>query len=74
MPYGRRSEDNWEIWNTRIRDAILFIVGILGIINELFIMNEPRSSALLFLGSLVGLPFVLNADERRRTEKDPKNE
>lgn len=67
---GRRAEDRWSVWDKRIRDAILFVVGIAGIVNELFVIAGPRPSALLFLGSLVGLPFVLQADERRRNGGD----
>lgn len=63
---GRREADRWSTWDKRVRDAILFTVGVAGIINELFILGDPRPSSLLFLGSLVGLPFVLQADERRR--------
>ena len=65
---GRRDDDRWHIWDKRVRDAVLFVVGVAGIVNELFIISSPRPSSLLFLGSLVGLPFVLNADERRRKD------
>ncbi len=63
---GRRSEDRWAVWDKRVRDGVLFTIGVAGIINELFLLGDPRPSSLLFLGSLVGLPFVLQADEKRR--------
>lgn len=69
MP-GRRSEDKWAIWDKRLRDAVLFVIGAAGIINELFLVPEPRVSSFVFLTSLVGLPFVLQADERRRKDTD----
>lgn len=75
MNLGMNGNGRWEQWNTRIRDIVLFVIGVAGIINELFLIAEPRPSSLVFLGSLVGLPFVLNADERRRRSgKDSKDE
>lgn len=71
VPLGRREEDRWSLWDKRVRDAILFVIGVAGIVNELFLISDPRPSALLFLGSLVGLPFVLQADERRRRGTEP---
>lgn len=65
----RREQDKWLIYEPRIRDAVIFIVGVGGVINELFILESPRSVALVFLASLIGVPFVLSADERRRPEK-----
>ena len=64
-PYRRRREDVWVRYEKRVRDAIIFLVGIGGCINELFIVDEPRPSALVFLASLVGVPFILQADERK---------
>ena len=53
-------------YEPRIRDAVIFVVGIGGIVNELFVLEQPRSVALVFLASLIGVPFVLSADERRK--------
>lgn len=58
--------DAWSKWDKRIRDTILFLVGVLGIINELAIVSEPRPSVLVFLASLVGLPLIFAKDEQRR--------
>jgi hypothetical protein len=54
----------------RVRDAIIFSVGILGSINELWVVDEPRIYALAFLASLLGLPFILNADAKRREKRN----
>lgn len=64
------SDANWGKWEKRIRDAVIFLIGIGGVLNELFILEEPRISVLVFLGSLIGVPFVLGADERRTKAQD----
>lgn len=63
----RRADDLYARWNVRIRDSIIFVVGVVGVINELFILPDPRPSILIFLGSLIGVPFILSADEKRST-------
>lgn len=66
----RRAEDIYDRWSVQIRDTILYAVGIFGIVNELWIVPEPRTSVLVFLGSLVGVPVVLKADEKRVAKRD----
>lgn len=53
----------WDRWDQRVRDTVLFTVGVVGVVNELFVVDEPRAYALIFLGSLIGMPFVLSADK-----------
>lgn len=65
-----QERDLWSRWDRRVRDSIIFLVGTAGVIHELFIIEEPRISILIFLGSLVGVPFVLSADERRGRNGD----
>ena len=67
---GRREDDVYARWNLRVRDAIIFAIGAVGCIHEIFIVPQPRPSILLFLGSLLGLPFVLSADEKRQIKKN----
>lgn len=62
---GRRAEDLWARWDKRVRDSIIFVVGIVGCVNELFFVESPRPAALVFLASLIGIPFVLSADETK---------
>lgn len=69
-PTTKESEVKYAIWDKRVRDTALFILGLAGVINELFIKAEPQPYALIFLGSLLGLPFVLHADEKRRQSKE----
>lgn len=59
-------EQQWERWDKRLRDIVLFLIGIAGVCNELWIEQEPRLYALIFLGSILGIPFALRADEKRR--------
>lgn len=61
-------ENKWQIWDKRVRDVGLYIVGMLGVINELFIQPEPRPTSLVFLATVLGIPFVLRADEKRRDQ------
>lgn len=65
MRPGRRAEDVYLRWNVKIRDTIIFLVGVGGVINELWLVASPRPSVLVFLGSLIGVPFVMSADEKR---------
>lgn len=62
---GRRVDDIWARWDKRVRDTIIFLVGVGGCINELFFIADPRPAALVFLASLIGIPFVLSADESK---------
>lgn len=67
---GRRDEDLYAKWNARVRDALLFLVGFSGCIYEIFFVPDPRPSILVFLGSLIGMPFILSADEKRIQRRD----
>jgi hypothetical protein len=71
---GRRSDDQWSVWDKRVRDGLIFVMGIIGCAHELFILPDPRPSALVFVASLLGLPFVLSADESRNKRKDNDDE
>lgn len=56
----------WELWDKRVRDSALFLLGIAATINELWFVPDPRPLALPVIGGLLGLPFALRADEKRR--------
>jgi len=62
----------WDRWDQRVRDTILFTVGVVGVVNELFVVDEPRAYALMFLGSLIGMPFVLSAEKSKESGKEPE--
>lgn len=67
---GRRDGDLYDKWNSRVRDVVLFLVGVSGCVYEIFLVPDPRPSILVFLGSLIGMPFVLSADEKRINLKE----
>lgn len=55
MPLGSR----WPL----IRDVVLFMVGIGGIIHETAIAETAEPSLLVLFGACVGLPAFLRKDE-----------
>ena len=49
-----------------VRDTVLFIAGLGFAINEVVIRDGPeRPVTLAFIAALLGLPFILRADEKR---------
>lgn len=66
---GRRQEDKWQVWDKRIRDLIIWVIGVGALVNELFLKAEPNPATLIFLGGMIGVPFVLKADEVRRNQQ-----
>lgn len=68
----RRADERWAKYEKRIRDSVIFLVGIGGVINELWVEPSPRAAALVFLASLIGVPFVLSADEKRSVQRAPE--
>jgi hypothetical protein len=67
MPTKKQEELNkWQLWDKRIRDLIIWIIGVVALVNELFIKVKPEIPTLTFLAGILGLPFVLKADEIRR--------
>jgi hypothetical protein len=65
---GRRNGDKFSIWDRRVRDIGIYIVAILGVINQLFFVEDPSETTLVFLAAMLGFPLVLKADEFRRTD------
>jgi len=57
-------DDNWSITYNRIRDVVIFTIGCIGMIYELFVVDDPRLYALVAISALLGLPLMLQADER----------
>lgn len=63
---ARKEADQWQKYEKRIRDLIIFVLGIAGIANEFWIEKEPRLPVLLAGFALIGIPLTLYADEQRR--------
>lgn len=54
-------DQQWHRWEERIKSAFLLVLGMAGVINELFLRaQEPRVTVLAFLAGVLGLPFVLD--------------
>lgn len=49
-----------------LRSAVLFVVGIGGIIYEIVVEHGDKPTLLVLLGAMVGLPAFLSVDESRR--------
>lgn len=48
-----------------LRDIVLFVTGLAGVIHETLISNAERPTLLLLFAAMMGLPIILNADQRR---------
>lgn len=51
-------------WPT-VRDVLLFIGGMAGIVHETLLAPTERPTLLLLFAAMVGLPAFLRADDRR---------
>lgn len=61
-----KEKDRFSQWEKRIRDLVIWVIGVAALINELFIKEEPATGTLVFLAGVLGIPFILKADEIRR--------
>lgn len=52
-----------------LRDALLFLGGLAGVLHETVVADRPRESLLVMFAAMMGLPAFLRADERRDDEK-----
>ena len=65
----REEQDRWAKWDKRVRDLFIFGLGAVAFVNELWFVVEPRPAALVAIGAMIGIPLVLQADEKRRDNK-----
>ena len=47
-----------------LRDAVLFVVGLVGVLHEIFFTGPERPTLLLLFAAMMGLPFLLRANGR----------
>lgn len=59
---------NWAI----TRDASLFIGGVAGMVNELFVNGGQRPVAIAFLAAMLGFPLAFQADKQLGRRKESK--
>lgn len=52
------------------RDLTLFVLGLGGAINQLFLVDKADPAALAFCGLLLGLPFYWRLDEKRKGDAE----
>lgn len=62
----RPTPDRWSVWDRRLRDLGLFVLGAVLTVNEFVIRADVRIAALPFLAGLLSLPLALRADERNQ--------
>jgi len=65
-PKRRVSDVEWERWRDRTRDMCFLVLGLVGTANQLFFADPPNPVLYPILAALLGLPFALALDERRR--------
>ena len=70
----RVSDTEWSRWVNRVRDVFFLTLGLAGTANQLFYANPPNPVLYPILASLLGAPFALALDERRRNSRDDKEE
>lgn len=49
------------------RDLVLYLLGLGGAINQLFIVEKADPAALAFCGLLLGFPLIQLLDEKRKS-------
>jgi hypothetical protein len=55
-----------------IRDTVLFVTGLAGVVHETLYASEPRETLLILFAAMMGLPAFLRMDEREPPDEPPK--
>lgn len=59
------------MWRLQRKD-IFFVVGMIGIaLEEARVFGAPSEALLLLFAGMIGLPFVIRADEARQENPSP---
>lgn len=58
----------------QLRDATLFIGGLLGVAHETLLRAEAREMLLIVFAAMMGLPAFLRLDERKAEEADDEKQ
>lgn len=51
---------------TKVREAILFIAGLIGFVHEVFISDSDRKGLIVAFLSMMGVPFARRIDRYRQ--------
>jgi hypothetical protein len=69
MAQSERTSKSFKEWIFQVhvtRDLVLFIVGLGGIVHEVFFWHGPeRTTYLILFAAMIGLPAFLGMDQRR---------
>lgn len=57
-----------------LRSAVLFVVGIAGIIYEIVVEHGEKPTLLILLAAMVGLPAFLKIDEGKKAAGNGKGD
>lgn len=58
-------------WHLRLsRDVVIFGIGIVGIVHEIFWSNSDRPTLLILFAAMIGLPAFLRIDERGKGDDE----
>jgi hypothetical protein len=58
-------------WHIRLsRDVVIFVIGIVGILHEIFLSVTDRPYLIILFGAMIGLPAFLRIDERGRVDDE----
>jgi hypothetical protein len=62
----------WKIISTINRRSVMFAVGATGFLHELLLGDLERPFLLALCGALMGLPFVLSADQKLTSPREER--
>ena len=58
-------------WPRITRDGVLFVAGLLLLLNEALLRSDARPDLLIVFSAMMGLPVFLRQDERRKEDRPP---
>jgi hypothetical protein len=56
-----------------VRDMLLFLGGLFGVLHQEFVASDPKPALLVFYGAMMGLPAYLNFPLRRSNGNSTAN-
>jgi predicted membrane channel-forming protein YqfA (hemolysin III family) len=69
--HARKRVGKLRRWHLRLsRDVVIFGIGIIGILHEIFWSTSDRPTLIILFAAMIGLPAFLRIDERGRGDDD----